>query len=277
VPPATGPPPARRVRLGRSLSFGSAPPASALGRGDVHVWYLSPDAVPAPLLLDGCLRLLSDDEQARWGRFHFAEGRRRYLVAHALLRTVLSRYAGVEPRAWRFTANAYGRPRIALPRHLWRLRFNLSHTDGLVACAVTVGRPVGVDVEHTGRPGRLAEVAERFFAPGERASLLALPERAWRDRFFEYWTLKESYIKARGRGLSIPLDEFGFDVRDGRPAGISFGPGLRDRSARWQFALLRPTPHHVLALSVPHGTDGELTVRAQAADPLSLAGRPIPC
>ena len=108
------------------------------------------------------------------------------------------------------------------------LRFNLSHTDGLIACAVTIGREVGVDVEHIQR--RLThDVAGRFFAPREVDDLKALPEDEQQRVFFDYWTLKEAYIKARGFGLALPLGDFAFTLAPPAPPQIAFEPALRRR------------------------------------------------
>ncbi len=110
------------------------------------------------------------------------------------------------------------------------LRFNISHTDGLIACAVTIGREVGVDVEHVGR--RLThDVAGRFFAPREVADLRALPDDEQQRVFFDYWTLKEAYIKARGFGLALPLGDFAFKLNPPDAPAITFEPALEDDPA----------------------------------------------
>ena len=125
----------------------------------------------------------------------------------------------------------------------WHL--NLSHTDGLVALAVAK-TPVGVDVEDLQRRGRTVELSDRFFAPSEARALRALPEAAQRSRFFDLWTLKEAYIKARGQGLAIPLASFAFDLDHGP---LAFQPQPGDPII-WQFARMDPTPRHRLALAL---------------------------
>src|SRR5262249_34435137 len=152
-------------------------------------------------------------------RFHFPSGRRDYLVTRALVRLALSRYAAVPPERWRFTKGRYGRPEIAEPLITPRLRFNVSHTVGMVACLITVERDVGVDVETTARAGRPLEIADRYFSPAESRTLRRLPGAEQRDRFFEYWTLKESFIKAMGVGISMGLKTFSFDP-DANPIRI---------------------------------------------------------
>ncbi len=144
--------------------------------------------------------------------------------------------------------NEYGRPEIQEPRRARWLSFNLSHTRGLIVCIVARERAVGIDVEARDRGGRLLEVADRFFSPDEVQALRSLPEEEQLERFFVYWTLKESYIKARGMGLAIPLSEFSFDVASG--IRIHFDPRLRDDPERWQFTSLSHGRRHALAVSV---------------------------
>ena len=194
--------------------------------------------------------LLSKDEEERMARLVFERDRRRFLLTRALVRTMLSRYASVPPAGWSFIANVHGRPEILdRPKGVPDLRFNLSHTEGLIACAVTIGREVGVDVEHIGR--RLThDVAGRFFAPREVNDLKQLAEDEQHKVFFDYWTLKEAYIKARGFGLALPLGDFAFKLSPSSPPQITFEPSLDDDPATWQFFQDWPTPQHRLGLAV---------------------------
>jgi 4'-phosphopantetheinyl transferase len=194
-------------------------------------------------------RYLTDDELARAARFFQAADTARFVIGRTLARTLLSRYAPVAPRDWPLVIDAHGRPELAhRPPGAPDLRFNVSHTNGLVACAVTVGREVGVDVEHTTR-NLLHDIAERFFSPREVADLRARPEAEQAIAFFDYWTLKESYIKARGLGLALPLRQFSFLLHQPTPT-IAFAPELHDDPATWQFAQFWPTAHHRMAVAV---------------------------
>jgi 4'-phosphopantetheinyl transferase len=195
-------------------------------------------------------------------RLVFGRDRRRFLLTRALVRTMLSRYAAVAPAEWAFITNDHGRPEILdRPRGVPDLRFNLSHTEGLIACAVTIGREVGVDVEHVDRR-LMHDIAGRFFAPREVTDLKALPDSEQPRAFFDYWTLKEAYIKARGFGLALPLADFAFTLAPPAPPRIAFEPGLDDDPETWQFAQAWPTPHHRLALAVRRkGADLPVRIR----------------
>lgn len=242
----------------------SARTLSVLPADEVHLWYASPDELDERALASS-YDLLSADERARHGRYRFEEDRHEFLVAHALVRTVLSRYAEPEPRAWVFETGPHGRPELVGPSGAPPLRFNLSHTRGLVACVVALDQDVGVDVEDTRRPGETVEIAHRFFAEEEVARLRALPPEGQRARFFDYWTLKEAYIKARGLGLAIPLDRFAFLLEPDQAVRIAFDPRLDDDPASWHFTRLRPTERHVAAIAVRARTAPKVVVRAQPA------------
>lgn len=214
----------------------------------IDVWLALDAEISDPRLHAEYRRLLTPEERAQEFRFHFARDRRRYLVTRAMVRTVLSRYLDVDPADWRFAQNQYGRPYIANgPGHA-DLNFNISHTQGLIAIGIGWRRELGIDVEHVrARPVSL-EIADRFFARAEAAELATVPAERQQDRFFEYWTFKESYIKARGAGLSIPLEQFSFHYPHETAVRIDIHPQLQDDANRWQFWQLRPTVDHVLAL-----------------------------
>jgi 4'-phosphopantetheinyl transferase len=242
-------------------AMNDANPSSPL-RGEVHVWSLRPEEATDAGLLARYEALLSPDERERQARYVFPARRLQCLLGRALVRTTLSRYADVRPEAWTFRTNPWGRPEIARAAGTPPLRFNLSHAEGWLACAVTLGHEVGVDVEHVGRAtGDLGALARRYFAPAEAIALLALPEAEQRERFFAYWTLKESYIKARGMGLALPLDGFRFDLSAPASPAIAFEPAIADRPERWHFEVSRPSPHHTLAVCVERPAGGRVAVR----------------
>jgi 4'-phosphopantetheinyl transferase len=232
----------------------------------VVVWVARPEDPKVAARLEAYRQYLSDDEIRRAARFLQPADAARFVVGRALARTLLSRYAPVAPHDWPFLIDAHGRPELAQrPAGAPDLRFNVSHTTGLVACAVTVGREIGVDVEAINR--RLQhDVPERFFSPREVNDLRACPEADQPVVFFDYWTLKESYIKARGLGLALPLRHFSF-LFDGPTPRIAFAPELHDDAATWQFAQFWPTRDHRLAVAVRRlGSDLPIDVEEVAPE-----------
>jgi 4'-phosphopantetheinyl transferase len=219
-----------------------------LAAGQVDVWLVASDEISADDLRS-YERLMSSDEHARWTRFVVPKPRLQHLVARALLRTTLSRYVKVAPGRWQFDTNAYGRPHIAAPTLASDLRFNISHTDGLVALAVANGLEIGIDVENVTRSLDVSQLAPSVFAPAEVATLERTAELDRADVFFSFWTLKEAYIKARGMGLSLKLDGFAFDLSGTHPR-VSFNDRCPDDPSRWQFRRYLPTATHALAVAV---------------------------
>jgi 4'-phosphopantetheinyl transferase len=236
-----------------------------LASAEIDVWILEVPEEGPTILDERRAALLSPDERARLRRFHREPDRRLYLFAHALVRTTLSLYApDLPPAQWRFVSNAHGRPEIAPGLVDQPLRFNLSHTRGLVACAVALERDVGVDVEHLEPPNLDLGLAASHFAPAEAQALATRPAAAQRARFFALWTLKEAYIKARGLGLAMPLDQFAFDL-DGSEIGVRFSPEANDDEHAWHFARLAPTPRHALALAARRAPGEPLIVNLRSA------------
>jgi 4'-phosphopantetheinyl transferase len=198
-----------------------------------------------------CLELFSAEERARHRRFRYDRDRRLFLVAHTLLRVTLSRFGPLPPGDWAFAANRHGKPHLVPPNGGRMLRFNLTHCAGLAACVVTEEHEVGLDAEHLGRetdPG----LADRFFSPVEQAQLEGLAQTDRCRAFFDIWTLKESYVKGRGIGVSLPLRSFGFTLPSDDRGKIGFAPPLGDVAGRWSFFRVRPTAEHTLAVAVNH-------------------------
>ena len=234
-----------------------------------YVLTVRQDAPEVRARLDQYRGLLSADERAREGRFYFDADKERFVIGRALVRLQLSRYLGGDPRQWSFVTNEHGRPELVAPGERAPLGFNVSHTRGMVACALAATHDVGVDVECVDR-ALTHDVAHRFFAPSEVSALHALPIAEQPRAFFDYWTLKEAYIKARGMGLAIPLGDFAFVLRPPAAPAITFVDGFDDDPGRWQFWQAWPTAHHRLGRAVERsGDDLEVRLRTLAAEALA--------
>lgn len=216
----------------------------------VHLWICYPDQIRDATLLSAYCALLSPEEKARKERFIFPEHRHQYLVSRALVRSTLSRYAEYPPECWQFSKNEHGRPEIILPKGVPHLRFNLSHTAGIVACAVVLAQPIGVDAEDVTRKINAMQIAKRYFSEQEIAALTALPENDQKLRFFQYWTLKESFSKAKGMGLTLALNQYSFHASINGDWHVTCDPSMREEETRWRFWSLQPTARHRLAVSV---------------------------
>lgn len=216
-------------------------PDFALGGAQLHVWAIQPSlAWPQ---YDDLYRLLTPEECQRAARFHFERDRLTYVTARSLLRRLLGRYLHVEPAAIQFGYTEYDKPFISVPET--SLQFNVSHSGDVVLLAFADDVQVGVDVESIRPIADAPHIVTRFFSPTEIASWHSLPDTQQTTAFYTCWTRKEAYIKARGEGLSHPLDQFDVTLRPDEPAALRTG-----RSAEtWSIAPL-PMPDRYAAAIV---------------------------
>ena len=231
------------------------PERLTLDRNDeVHVWRSLLD-LPGEYV-DRLAEILADDERARADRFHFDKDRAHFIVAHGVLRSILSRYLiDRAPRELRFTSNAYGKPALDRATANLDLFFSLSHSRDLALVAVTRGREIGIDVEYV-RPDLVEErLAERVFSPNELAALRQLSVSSQVEAFFAGWTRKEAYVKGRGEGLSLPLRRFEVLAPVASTACVRLsGAGLD----QWSLRQICPGEGYAAAVAVA-GTIGRLS------------------
>jgi 4'-phosphopantetheinyl transferase len=217
------------------------------GLSEVHLWWSALN-VSEPVSDARISEVLSADEQARAARFHLGRDRRRFILARGMLRHILARYVGRRPQEIRFQYSLQGKPRLADP--LSDIEFNLAHSDELFLCAITRGRQVGVDVERIRPMPDLVQVASSTFSLVEQVALFALEPDQWLRGFFNCWTRKEAYVKARGDGLRIPLEAFDVSLKPGEPAALLANRLNPDEVMRWSLAEVSPAEEYVGAVAV---------------------------
>lgn len=237
-----------------------APPRLKLGNDEVHVWRATL-TVGQPVLQ--CLfNTLNPDERTKAERFYFQKDRDRSIAARAVLRLILSRYLELKPAHLRFCYNRFGKPALIGQSGADALHFNMSHSGELALYAITRGREIGVDVEHLREDFAREQIAKRFFSPSEVAMLHALPLNMRTRGFFNCWTRKEAYIKARGEGLSLPLDRFDVSLTPGEPAALlrvgnsnaevddEIADDGKLEASRWSLKELSPGSSYAAAVAV---------------------------
>jgi 4'-phosphopantetheinyl transferase len=215
-----------------------------------HVWRVSLDE-----RTERHDALLTADEYRRADRFFRAADAARFVIVRATLRSLLSRYLGMEPADIVLGEGPNGKPRVT------GIEFNVSHSEhvGLIA----IGRkPVGVDVERIRDDLDATRLARRTFAPPEVAVLDALKPDARRRAFFTCWVRKEAWVKGTGKGLGCPLDAFVVSVDPEHPPSLLASTCSGDDITEWTLHDLAPGPTYA----------GALVVRAPAAPaPMCLA------
>jgi len=238
-----------KVRDVHQDALWSCPPETVTPSVDeVHVWRSS-----LRLEATGAERLwqtLCEEERLRAERFHFQKDKEAFIAGRGALRVILGRYLNAPPADLRFRYSLYGKPSLTSEHGKGELRFNVSHSAGLALYAVTVSREIGIDIEYIRDHLTYLQIAKRFFSPQEIAMLASLPEHSQRTAFFNCWTRKEAYIKARGEGLSLLLDKFEVSLAPGVPAALLSASGDTREVSRWTLQELTPGPGYVAALAV---------------------------
>jgi len=233
-------------------SWRSAPETLVIDRDEVHIWQATLDQTP--LQTQSFFHTLAADERARAGRFYFDRDRAHFIVARGVLRAILGGYMNRTPESLSFCYGPHGKPALAGESDGETIRFNLSHCHGAALYAFTRSREVGVDIERIRDDLAVAEIADRFFSRREVAMLRMLPTEQQHCAFFRCWTRKEAYIKARGEGLSLPLDRFDVSLAPGEPAVILGTRPDPSEASRWSVQDLAPAAGFAAALAAEgHG------------------------
>lgn len=226
-----------------------------LADNDIHLWMVNPKEITETSLLR---ELLSTSECEKVDRYRSVSSQHTALITRSFIRLLLSHYCPVSPQQWQFTIGALGKPEIKNPP--FNLRFNLSHNNELIICALCLNNDIGCDIENLSRKISVNAIVERFFSAQEAQLIKAEP-----TRFFEYWTLKEAFVKATGLGISQGLDTFSFEINSASKLNfndnikLTFMQNCQQQSAQnWYQALLFPDEKHCIGLSVNNQQQAEL-------------------
>jgi 4'-phosphopantetheinyl transferase len=216
-----------------SLPWVRAATLLALGDKELHVWRASLDLPPT--LLHRMEVTLNAAEKERAGKFLITRTRERFIAARGILRELLGMYLGLDPDRIDFRYGPQGKPSLSAA-HNSKVSFSVSHSQGTGLFALAGGGAVGVDIEEVKADFKGMQIASHFFSDEEIAGLAKLPPQLADEGFFECWTGKEAYVKARGQGLSIPLRNFTIRFENGEHI-------LRDEAGtRWSCYALAPAP-----------------------------------
>ena len=229
-------------------AWAPGPASPALGPDEVHVWRAS--LAPPHDLLHHYHAMLDDEERAKAARFRFPVHRDRFVAGRGIQRALLSRYLGVPPGRIRYRYTAHGKPGVDGPETAAGIRFNVSNAEAMLLVGLTLGREIGVDVEHLRPMPDGQAIAERFFSAPENEVFRGIEPHRRDLAFFTCWTRKEAYIKAVGEGLSMPLDRFDVTLVPGEPARLLRTRGAPDEAARWTLHEVDPGGGYLGALAV---------------------------
>jgi 4'-phosphopantetheinyl transferase len=218
-----------------------------LGRNEVHVWVASLN-IPSRCLSQ-LAQTLSGDERQRAEQFHNELDKRRFVADRGVLRLILGQYLYVEPRQLQFCYGPHGKPYLTEEFGAGALRFSMAHSHELAIYAFTLGRDIGVDLEHVRILPDAEKIAARLFSTRENSAWLRLPDDQKQDAFYVCWTCKEAYVKALGNGLAQPLGQLDVSLLLREPARLSWV--IRDPAETflWFLEKLVPAPDYIGALA----------------------------
>jgi 4'-phosphopantetheinyl transferase len=219
-----------------------------LSSNDVHIWIAELNSLT--MHVHQFAQYLNDEKRMRANRFHLKQDREQFSVCRGVLRIILGQYLRIEPNRIQFSYGPHGKPYLEETVGDSTLRFNLGHSNDIALYAFTRCREIGVDIEYLRALPDADQVANRFFSADENAALHALPASQRRQAFFNCWTRKEAYIKAIGKGLAQPLDQFEVSLAPTDPVNLLHVEGAPKEASRWSLNALTPAPGYVAALAV---------------------------
>ncbi len=190
--------------------------------------------------------LLDANEQNRARSFKYPLMRDRFIAVRGWLRTTLAHYLSEEPAALRFTSAEFGKPvLIGFP-----LYFNLSHSQDCLAIAISESDGLGIDIEQIKSRNGLLEIARRCFSKQEFFIWCNLPEDRQLQMFYQFWTRKEAFVKAVGRGIALGLDQCELAMPEAR--SLLKIPPEYGQAADWKIVEFLPDGDFCGALVVPN-------------------------
>lgn len=233
----------------------TAPKQLELSDQNIHVWRADLNLPQARIkqLVD----ILSSDEIDRANRFHFEKDRKRFIAGRGILRSLLSRYLDLDPRALQFAYSDRGKPSLFTdtPENI---DFNLSHSNELVLYAFARNAAIGVDIEYLRQMSDIKQLAKRFFSLREYEAIAQLPPSEQQRAFFQAWTCKEAFLKAKGDGLAGGLEKVEVSLAPGETAKLLSISEDKQAALGWSLYQLTPHPDYMAALAIER-RDGQLS------------------
>ncbi len=219
-----------------------------IGADSIHLWVIALDDTPCSL--EEYRSILSIQEREQGERFNFPELQRRYIIAHARLREILAAYIGIEPISVDFKTNIYDKPFLVKHPGQPDIYFNLSHSLEIAVIGIANSRRIGVDIEWVKPRKDHMKIAGRYFSPGEIATLKRKKNEHSNQAFIQLWAGKEAFIKARGDGMSLPLNQFELEGLIDHPGKKGCKIELPGDKTPWFVYQIKPITGYLGAVAV---------------------------
>lgn len=214
----------------------------------IHIWQIF--LIHLPERIESLYRILSLDEQQRASHYRFTYDRSRFITGRSALRLILSEYLNISPNQIQFQLTPYGKPYLYLANHSEKINFNLTHSRDLILFAFTSNRRIGIDIEYMDDSSLDLDIARFFFSEQETEKLRSAPPSLQKQAFYTCWVRKEAYIKARGEGLSYPLDQFITAFLPWEEPALLETLDDSAEAKRWSLKAIPTQPGYTAALAV---------------------------
>ncbi|THB71726.1 MAG: 4'-phosphopantetheinyl transferase superfamily protein [Gammaproteobacteria bacterium] len=241
-------------------------------QNSIHIWITDIEKIDDPYMLDVYRSILSPDEIQRCERLVKEQGRASFLIAHAMVRSVLSNYVEIAPKDLQFKSNANGKPKVFCEQgRPLPLEYNLSHSGRYAVMVVTNEIDCGIDVEKIDSGRDYIEIAENTFSVAEMIDLQSVGEEEQAKRFYTYWTLKEAYIKAKSETIASSLNKISFDLHHQNQISVKLD-NSGDEYKNWQFHTQLLDQEYILALALQHNSPFDIKIELFETIPMQVFG-----
>ena len=196
----------------------------------------------------GWIKILNEEELQHFRKFRQEKDRVAYIAAHALLRCALAQRLSVPPASLTFERDRRGKPVLRIPENR-KIDFSLSHTDGMVAVALSEKGSVGVDIEVIDHRNIPQDDLQAYGMTSEEMMQLALLPEPERDALFiGLWTAREAVAKAEGRGVSLPFSLITVDLSHNK---ATIHEQENAPATYWQLWRENPSSRHCICVAWP--------------------------
>jgi len=220
-------------------------PPIELKPNTVHIWAIN--FVVNEETFNSYFSLLSDDEKVRALRFKFYKDKRCYVVTKGVLRLLSASYLKMNAKDIIFEYEKYGKPKF---KSQTNLNFNVSHSGDMAIIGFVYNYTIGVDVEKIKNDFDTSEIAANFFSQKEIEALQHIPKNEQYIAFYRCWTRKEAFVKAKGSGLSFPLDEFSVTLDKDLESELVETQWNPSEKYQWQLTSFKPSLDYIAATIV---------------------------
>jgi 4'-phosphopantetheinyl transferase len=228
--------------------------------GQLFLWTVPTDDLNDAATACRLQQLLSADEQEEVLRFHRVADQNRFIISRSFVRLTLSQHFPVPTSEWRFDRDRNRKPFIVAPDISPTVQFSLSHTEGVVACLISLSAEAAVDVEKVVCSPDLPAAVEKILSLTEQRTLSARSGADWAALFFNYWTLKEAYAKARGLGLMLELRDIGFEFKSDNTIQAHFASHVDDDALDWVFWSRHLSAQHLISVAAKRDVSNECKI-----------------